>query len=54
MNKFDLHDKIDVVAKNGDRILVKTMTYGDALELDKSDWKLEFFQVGFHSYKSTE
>lgn len=47
---------VDVVATLGDRIRVKTMTLNEAQHTFRkpSKWRLQLFQIGYHSYKATE
>lgn len=47
-----LSTEIEVIARKGDIIKKKLMSYGEALKL-KGDWKYDFFQVGFSAYKLT-
>lgn len=44
---------IDVVATKGEKVLVKTLTIGEAKRLKKSNgWTYRNYQIGFHSFKT--
>jgi len=43
---------IEVVCTKGERIIVKQMTFGDALKIEKKEgWSYRNYQIGFSSYK---
>lgn len=43
---------VEVIAKKGDKIIKKEMTYKKALNLKKSNgWTYEFYELGFSQYK---
>lgn len=44
---------VDVVAINGQKVVIKRMTYGESLKIKKvKGWAYSSFQPGFHSYKN--
>ena len=46
---------VDVVAVNGDRVIVKPMTFGESLAIKRSkSWRIIAYKKGFHSFKKTE
>jgi len=46
---------IDVVAFQGDKVVVREMTYKKYRTMKKvKGWNYRSFQKGFHSYKNTE
>lgn len=56
--RFELSSgtKVDLVAHLDGRIRVKEMELSEAQRIMRkpSKWRMSVFQVGFHSYKSTE
>ena len=46
---------IEVVGIKSDKVIVKKMTFGDWINLNKQKgWEYKAYQVGFHSFKITE
>lgn len=45
---------VDVVGIKGERVFIKTMPYSEALKIKPSEWRVIIYQVGYHSFKSTE
>lgn len=44
---------IEVIAKNGNKVIKKELTYKKALKIKrKKGWVYEFYQLGFSQYKT--
>lgn len=53
-SEIDGNTLIDVVATKGKEVIVKRMTFAEAMSIKKAKgWYYQNFQIGFHAFKNS-